>query len=275
MRTCIAVGIALLSLSCDSGPPPRDASNAVLPTTTSYRVENTNAVREITPTPFVLQVLAAPDRTEEDRALDDRKQAADLLTFLHVMQGMRVAELASGAGYMTELLARSVGPGGAVFAQNSPALLAKAGIADPWAARLARPANVKVTRVDRDLASPLPEDVRGLDLVFLAHYYRDLRRLGVDRDAMVHAVQLSLRKGGHFVVLDRAPVEGNRAVDLQDLHNAESRNVRREIEGAGFTLESEGRFLRTANDPRDWNAATTDSPPAEPEDRFVLSFVKP
>jgi predicted methyltransferase len=47
--------------------------------------------------------------------------------------------------------------------------------------------------------------------------------------------------------------------------------VRKEIEAAGFKLVEEGRFLRNPNDPRDKSVFK----PAQPNDEFVLKFVKP
>ena len=47
--------------------------------------------------------------------------------------------------------------------------------------------------------------------------------------------------------------------------------VRSEVEAAGFRLVGEGGFLRNPNDPR--TAPVTN--PAQPNDEFVLKFVKP
>jgi len=63
-------------------------------------------------------IVAAPDRTPEDRALDAGRKPAETLSFVQLSPGMRVAELGAGAGYTTELLARAVAPDGVVYAQN-------------------------------------------------------------------------------------------------------------------------------------------------------------
>ena len=275
MRNILVTALVVV-LGCGGASAPRDVSNASLRTTGARQATNVHAITEIEPAPAVRNLLAASDRTAEDRALDDRKQAADMLTYLAIAPGMRVAELGSGAGYMTELLGRAVGPNGRVYAQNAPRLVARTNIAKPWADRLARPVNAHIARVDRDFDAPLPPEARGLDVVYVAIYYRDLVPVGVDRDAMNHAVHLALRSGGRYVVLDRAPPEGASLADLHVLHSEESRNVRREVEAAGFVFQSEGRFLRTGTDPRDWNAVAADAPtPNESEDRFVLTFFKP
>src|SRR5579859_4202594 len=71
-------------------------------------------------------VVAAPDRSEEDKKTDERRQPAKLLDFAGVKPGMTVLDLMAGDGYTTELLARAVGKNGKVYAQNSPGAPEKA-----------------------------------------------------------------------------------------------------------------------------------------------------
>ena len=47
--------------------------------------------------------------------------------------------------------------------------------------------------------------------------------------------------------------------------------MRKEVEAAGFRLVDEGNFLRNPDDPRDRSVFK----PAQPNDEFVLKFVKP
>ena len=67
--------------------------------------------------------MAAGDRTAEDRETDARRHPVELLEFLAVTPGQRVADLAAGSGYTTELLARAVAPSGVVYAQNDRATI--------------------------------------------------------------------------------------------------------------------------------------------------------
>ncbi len=99
--------------------------------------------------------IAAADRTEADRALDAGRHPAEVLAFFRVTHGQRVADLFAGGGYTTELLARAVGPSGAVYSQNNAFVLDRFARA-PWAERLSRPVNARVVRVERELDSPLP-----------------------------------------------------------------------------------------------------------------------
>ena len=64
-------------------------------------------------------ILAATDRSDADRQTDTRRDALKLLTFIGAKTGWTVLDMGAGAGYSTELLARSVGVGGKVFGQNT------------------------------------------------------------------------------------------------------------------------------------------------------------
>ncbi|MGD0530206.1 MAG: hypothetical protein ABSE49_34040, partial [Polyangiaceae bacterium] len=68
-------------------------------------------------------LVAAPDRSAKDRGLDAGRHPAEMLAFLDVRPGMRVADLGAGPGYTTELLVRAVGPRGTVYLQNEPTWL--------------------------------------------------------------------------------------------------------------------------------------------------------
>src|SRR6266705_2494524 len=64
-------------------------------------------------------IIASPDRSDADRQTDQRRQPARMLAFTGIKGGMKVLDMGAGAGYSTELLARAVGPSGAVYAQES------------------------------------------------------------------------------------------------------------------------------------------------------------
>ena len=64
---------------------------------------------------------------------------------------------------------------------------------------------------------------------------------------------------------------GTGAAETKTLHRIEEVVVRREIEAAGFRFVAEGGFLRNPQDPRDAPVFK----PRQPNDEFVLKFVKP
>jgi predicted methyltransferase len=223
----------------------------------------------------VRAIVAAPDRSEADRALDAGRHPAEMLAFFRVVPGMKVAELGAGGGYTTELLARAVGPTGVVYAQNSKFILEKFA-AKPWSERLAKPVMKPVIRVDREFDDPLPPEAHHLDAVFMILFYHDTVWMKVDRARMNKAIFAALKPGGVFAVIDHSAKEGSGLSDVQTLHRIDERTLKEEIEAAGFTVGTEADFLRNPGDPRDWN----DSPSAAGDrrgtsDRFVLGFVKP
>jgi predicted methyltransferase len=77
---------------------------------------------------------------------------------------MLVADLAAGSGYTTERLARAVGPGGVMSAQNDKATIDDfAG--ESWPKRLEREATHNVVWMDRELEAPFVAEGHDLDLV--------------------------------------------------------------------------------------------------------------
>src|SRR3974390_3315738 len=63
-------------------------------------------------------IVAAPDRSDADRQTDQRRHPVDLLSFTGAKTGWTVLDMGAGAGYRTELLARSVGSSGKVYGQT-------------------------------------------------------------------------------------------------------------------------------------------------------------
>jgi len=222
-------------------------------------------------------VVAAPDRTPEDRALDGGRKPAETLEFLRLQPRMKVAELGAGAGYTTELLARSVAPDGVVYAQN-PDLFIQRFLKTRWPERLARPAMKNVVRVDREFEDPLPPEAKGLDLVLINVIYHDTVWLKADRARMNKAVFDALKPGGAYVVIDSSAKPGTGTNDSQTLHRIDEQTVRSEVEQAGFKLDGQGDFLRNPQDARDWDSspgAAAQAGRRGQSDRFALRFVKP
>ncbi|MBN9540270.1 MAG: class I SAM-dependent methyltransferase [Alphaproteobacteria bacterium] len=259
----------------------------------------------------IAEIVASPDRSAADRTNDQRRKPAEMLAFIGIVPGITALDLSAGGGYTTELLARSVGPGGTVYGQSRPRNpdqpavrpAAPEGNANPTAATGApptappaaapaapRPSPVAladrsdklkaagiqaapIVALVRPFEDPVPAELANgrLDLVTLMFNYHDLGFLGVDRARMNEAVFKALKPGGVYVIADHSGRPGTGISESGTLHRIEEAFLRREVEAAGFKLAAEGNFLRNANDPRDKN---TPDPP-QPKDEFVLKFVKP
>ena len=223
----------------------------------------------------IAAIIAAPDRTDDDRKRDEHRHPAEFLKFIGVGPGMSIGELGAGFGYTTELLARSVGATGKVYAQNDPDLVKKF-LDARWTARLALPADKNVVRVDRAFDDPLPPDAQNLDLVVDFIFYHDAVAMGANRDKMNAAIYSALKHGGSYVVVDASAKKGNGTNDAKTLHRIDEDVVKSEVAKAGFTLAASADFLRNPGDARDWNSAPgAAKDKAGTEDRFVLKFTKP
>ncbi|MGZ5238348.1 MAG: class I SAM-dependent methyltransferase [Caldimonas sp.] len=243
----------------------------------------------------VAEILASPDRSAADRSNDLRRKPYDMLNFIAIRPGMVALDLSAGGGYTSELLARSVGPAGQVYAQTAPRA-ARPGPAEPEGAAtppaVAAPASAPrpapppglaaraknlqaghITVVVQPFEDPVPPQLAtaGLDLVTLMFNYHDLGHLGVDRARMNRAVFAALKPGGLYVIADHSGRPGTGISESGTLHRIEEAFLRAEVESAGFRLVASGDFLRNPGDPRDRNTAD----PPQPKDEFVLKFVKP
>ena len=221
------------------------------------------------------EAVAAPDRSQADRDLDAGRQPAEMLAFFGIGQGMKVAELGAGGGYTAELLARTVGPTGKVYAQNSQFLLDRFA-QQPWTERLTKPVMANVVRLDRPFDDPFPPDVKDLDAVLIVLFYHDTYWQKVDRAKMNAAMFRALKPGGVYGIVDHSAKVGTGAADVETLHRIDEPTLRADVEQAGFVLEGSADFLRHAADTRDWSASPrTAGEKRGTSDRFVLKFVKP
>ena len=221
-------------------------------------------------TPEIRAVVASPDRSDADRKTDERRKPDMLLAFADVRPGMRVLEVGAGAGYSAELLARSVGPQGVVYAHNSPEAIARF-IKTRFDERAAKPVMGNVVKLIREFDDPVPGDVRNLDLVTMLFEYHDTPSMGIDRAKMNRRIFDALKPGGYFVIADHSARAGAGVSGSKTLHRIEEAVVRQEVEAAGFRFVAAADFLRNPDDPRD---ATSSRSPIR-VDEFVLKYVRP
>lgn len=217
-------------------------------------------------------LLAAPDRSEADRTNDAKRMAPQMLAFVDARPGMRVLDLGAGGGYTTELLARSVGPGGRVYAQNNEFFLRNF-VKGRFDARMQTAAMRNVSHHVLEFDDPVPREVApgSLDMVTFMFVYHDLGWVGSDRARMNRAVFAALKPGGHYVIADHSGRPGTGIAESKSLHRIEESFLRAEVEAAGFRLVEAGQFLRNPKDGRDRSVFKND----QPNDEFVLKFVKP
>lgn len=217
-------------------------------------------------------MLAAPDRSEADKANDPRRKARELFTFIDARPGMHAMDVNAGAGYTAEMLARMVGATGRVIAHNTAQFMENTN-KGRFEARVKAYGGKNLSLSVQSYETLLsPDAAKGaLDLVTFMFNYHDLGWLGADRARLNRAVFDALKPGGYYVVADHSGRPGTGIGESKSLHRIEEAFLRREVEAAGFKLVAEGNFLRNPADPRDKPVAK----PAQPNDEFVLKFQKP
>ncbi len=193
-----------------------------------------------------------------------------MLAFAGVQTGMKILDMEASAGYSTELLARTVGPAGTVYAQDSAAVIERF-VKDKFDIRAQKPAMKNVVHVIRDFDDPIPPDVSGLDMITFFFAYHDITYMQVDRTVMNKKMFAALKPGGFLIIADHSAKPGDGTNVAKTLHRIEESTLRQEIEAAGFKLAAEGDFLRHPEDPRE--AAVFR--PQLPTDEFVLKYQKP
>src|SRR5690349_15084225 len=94
----------LCSLVLGCGSPPSSAAPA------AATAPSLTPAPSVSPSPPAAEpalaraqaLVAAADRSEDDRALDAGRKPAELLSFFGIAPGMKVAEISAGGGYTTE-----------------------------------------------------------------------------------------------------------------------------------------------------------------------------
>lgn len=209
-------------------------------------------------------IIAQADRTEADRVTDKRRDPVDLLTFTGAKTGWRVLDMGAGAGYSTELMARSVGPTGKVYGQvdEEP---------DKLRTRMTMPVMNNVTILVRPSDDPVPSDLHDLDLITFYFAYHDTTYMQIDRAKMNRAMFTALKPGGILIVADHSARPEDGASVGKTYHRIAEHTLRSEVEAAGFKFVAGAGFLRHPEDTRT-NIVFRNPTPV---DEFVLKFQKP
>jgi predicted methyltransferase len=209
-------------------------------------------------------IIASPDRSDADRQTDKRRDPVHLLTFTGAQHGWTVLDMGAGAGYSTELMARSVGLTGKVYGQTDTE-------SEKLQARLTTPVMRNVTALVRRRDDPVPADLHEFDLITYFFAYHDTTYMDVDRAKMDRALFAALKPGGFLVIADHSARPEDGATVGKKFHRIAEQTLRSEIEAAGFKFIADANFLRHPEDAR--TDIVFHNP--TPVDEFVLKFQKP
>jgi predicted methyltransferase len=218
------------------------------------------------------------DRPAADRERDASARPGEVLAFLGVAPGMRVADMFSAGGYYTELLARTVGVKGQVIAYNNPpyAKFAEKGIAERYAG--GRLGNVRQVTAEVDSLELPPASLDAALFVMSYHdaYWRpeDKSWDRTDPAELLRRLFLALKPGAVVVVQDHVAATGGEVAEVVDrLHRIDPARVRRDFERAGFEFAGSSDVLEHPED--DHTRLVFDESMRGRTDQFIYRFRKP
>ena len=229
------------------------------------------------PSPAIAAAVAASDRPEDARKLDESRKPAEVLAWLGVKPGMHVADLISGTGYWAELMANVVGPKGAVVAYEPEQFYNDEKGGALWAALKQRNPGVTLTRYPFEAFAP---PARSLDAALINLSYHDLywesekyKVPRTDPNAYVRALYAAMKPGGVVGVIDHVGMPGDTRTTVDKLHRIDPAVVRADFERAGFEMAATSDLL--ANPADDHATLVFDPSIRGKTDRFMMKFVKP
>lgn len=259
----LAVG-ALFATACQTGPA---VSQAVTPTSANIVA----AIKDPARPQDADATAGCLDQAKPCTGvkLDEYRKPADMLAFGEAKPGMKVGELIPGAGYMTRLFSKAVGPTGKVYLFNGPPAAGRPPGFQPILDDKTNYSNVSFIQTDfLKLAAPEP-----LDLVWTSQNYHDMHNPGRNLDIVAanKAVLAALKPGGVYVVLDHQSAKGTE-FDAQ-LHRIDKEKVKSEVLAAGFQFVGESTAL--VNPADDGTKAVFDPSVRRHTNQFMLKFKKP
>lgn len=158
-----------------------------------------------------------------EREMEEMPETA--LDAIGIKPGMKVADVGAGIGYFTLRLARRVGPGGIVFANDvQPEMLS---------ILRERAASAKLTNIKPILgaeADPkLPKNE--LDLVLMVDVYHELSQ----PQRMLERIRDSLKSDGRLVLLEYRKEDPH--IPIRPEHKMSVAEAKAEVEAEGYRLE--------------------------------------
>ncbi|WP_284054626.1 class I SAM-dependent methyltransferase [Stakelama marina] len=227
----------------------------------------------------VAAAVAAPGRSDDAVKLDESRRPAKVLPFLGLKKGDAAADIMAGTGYYSELIARVVGPRGAVLAYEPKQFYdGQQKAVAAWDALKKREPNVTLETYPFDAFSA---PAGSFDFVLLHMVYHDLYwqsdKFGIpktDPARFLAALFRATKPGGIVGVVDHVadPNDDTRAT-VDRLHRIDPAVIRADFENAGFVLEAESDALRMPSD--DHSKLVFDPSVRGKTDRIVYRFRKP
>ena len=215
-------------------------------------------------------------RSEENVKLDALRKPAELLRFLGLQKGSRVADMFGGNLYWAEIFGPAIGPKGRVTIWQPQQFYGQKTY-DRLTAFTAKQPNVFM-RVSPFEAPNLPANTYDFMLINLD--YHDVYWENADRkiprqdpDAWLATIYAAMKPGATVGVVDHIANPGDTRATVEKLHRIDPATVKADFKRAGFVLVAESKMLRNPADDRSLNVF--DEKIRGKTDRFVFKFRKP
>ncbi|HYI47915.1 MAG TPA: methyltransferase domain-containing protein [Allosphingosinicella sp.] len=226
----------------------------------------------------VAAAVSAPGRPAEAVALDEVRKPVEVLTWLGLRRGDRVLDYFTGNGYYAEIMARAVGPRGAVTGWNSAGFGRSEAIRTALAGIRQRSPNTAFYSTPTTALSFAPNsyDFVLLHLVYHDAYWESVR-FGlprIDPNTVTAALFRAVKPGGIVAVIDHvAPAGGDTRAVVEATHRIDPAVIRADFERAGFVFDGESNLLRNPAD--DYSKNVFDPSIRGRTDRVVYRFRRP
>lgn len=259
MRRSLAIGVAIAVALGSGSADARTHRKATEPSGTN-----------------IAAAVASPRRSADNVKLDASRRPADLLTFLGLKAGMRVADMFGVNHYWAEIFAQAVGPRGQVVVWE-PSQFYRAKAQADFATFAASRPNVAI--VVSPFATPTLAP-RSFDFMLINLDYHDTyweaAKYGIPRmepDAWLKTIFAAMKPGAIVGVVDHVGPAGDPRAIVEKLHRIDPARVRADFERAGFVLDGQSDLLRNPAD--DHSLLVFDPAIRGKTDRFVYRFRKP
>ena len=168
----------------------------------------------------------ATDARWMERATRAQEEAPEeALRLIGVLPSMVVADVGAGSGYMTTRLARLVGPGGRVYANDIQPDLLRIVQQKAQAEQLSNVEIVQGTETD----AHLPDDA--IDLALLVDVYHEFWH----PQEMLRSIRRALKVNGQLVLIEYRKEDPT--IPIADTHRMSVADVRTEVQAEGFTFD--------------------------------------
>jgi len=221
--------------------------------------------------------VAAPDRPEAMRNLDESRKPAETLAFLGLEPGMDAADLFTGEGYWAEIMAHVVEPEGSVVGLQPEQFYTTEEEAKAWAELEGRAPGVSMTRVHFG-AFDYPAD--SFDFMMFNLNYHDVywesERFKIEYTEpsdLVRSMYSVMKPGGIVGIIDHVGQSGDTREIVDKTHRIDPAVVIADFEKEGFELVGQSDLL--ANPEDDHTIQVFDPRVRGKTDRFLLKFRKP